>query len=173
MNNRSDTYTLKEKLIIANCWEGNERLAAKNIESRTPCKVLIPEEVKLESIKHRKSPSLKEVRKPLYPGYLFIALMGWDWQLLLEKKFVFKILYKMGQMRVPHLIERDLLQDFFVDVQEAKAIALKVGSRTQICSGPFEGMNGVVVCSDENRSVVEIGLMKWQITFPTAICKSG
>lgn len=109
---------------------------------------------------HRWKDRRKKVELPLFPGYIFVRLPLRDRLKVLQLRGVSHLVGFGGQ--IPNLPDREIeaLRAGLSKVPAAPHPYLKVGRRVRVRSGPFEGLEGILIGKDgDTRMVVSVDLI--------------
>jgi len=94
----------------------------------------------------------KKVNEPLLRGYIFIKVNEKERLQALEIDFVFRCVSERGiPAKIPQF-QIDNMRNFVMDNVEYSVVeGLVAGSRVRIKTGPFEGVEGILVDNGQNK----------------------
>jgi transcription antitermination factor NusG len=133
-----------------------EQLAHKSVDHFLPS---------YESIRKWKNGNFK-VRLPLFPGYLFVRIRLQDRLQVLQVPGVVQLVGSSGVPLALPQAEIEIIRDALTKgVQAHPHPYLKVGSQVRICSGPLEGLRGILLRKKGTlRVVVSVDLIMRSIS---------
>ncbi|MBT9164569.1 MAG: Transcription termination/antitermination protein NusG [candidate division WS2 bacterium] len=156
---------------ILHSYSGQENKVQNNILRRVKSSmmdervthVLVPKERKHEFIRGKRV----EVEKIIFPGYIFVEmeLDEESWAVVRHTPGVIGFVNLNGQ---PIPMTEEEMDRVFYRIEEGKVpkIALEVGQKIVIASGPFEGLNGIVevIYPDKDKVRLLLGIFGRDVT---------
>ena len=107
----------------------------------------------------------KKVTKPLLSSYVMVELEENQRNKVFACSGIVRYLFFLGKPAVVPAFEIDLMQDHLNGVyNDIKVTTLSVGDSHTITQGPFSGISGRVVQSDNNKIKLELASLGMRIT---------
>ena len=107
----------------------------------------------------------KKVTKPLLSSYVMLELEENQRNKVFACSGIVRYLFFLGKPAVVPAFEIDLMQDHLNGVyNDIKVTTLSVGDSHTITQGPFSGISGRVVQSDNNKIKLELASLGMRIT---------
>ena len=107
----------------------------------------------------------KKVIKPLISSYVMVQLEEKDRNIVFSCSGIVRYLFFLGKPAVVPAFEIDLMQDHLNGVyNDIKVTTLHVGDSHTITQGPFSGVLGRVVQSDNTKVKLELSSLGMSIT---------
>tara|TARA_X000000950_G_scaffold213806_1_gene257152 strand:- start:500 stop:973 length:474 start_codon:yes stop_codon:yes gene_type:complete len=107
----------------------------------------------------------KKVNKPLLSSYIMVQLEENQREKVFACSGIVRYLFFLGKPAVVQAFEIDLMQDHISGVYHyIKVTSLSVGDSHTINQGPFSGISGRVVQSDNTKVKLELASLGMSIT---------
>ena len=107
----------------------------------------------------------KKVSKPLLSSYVMVELEEKEREKVFSCTGIVRYLFFLGKPAVVPAFEIDLMQDHLSGVyNDIKITTLSVGDSHTIAEGPFSGVTGKVVQSDNTKVKLELASLGMSIT---------
>jgi len=107
----------------------------------------------------------KKVSKPLLSSYVMVQLEEKERNKVFSCSGIVRYLFFLGKPAVVPAFEIDLMQDHLSGVyNDIKITTLSVGDYHTIAEGPFSGISGRVVQSDNTKVKLELASLGMSIT---------
>lgn len=105
-----------------------------------------------------------ELERPLFPGYVFVRIVGNERVRVLEVPNVLSII---SRGRTPEPLPDDVIETLRANVHLREVEPhpfLTVGEQVSICAGPFAGLSGIVLRQKSSlRVVISLSLLMQSI----------
>ena len=107
----------------------------------------------------------KKVDKPLLSSYVMVELEEKERNKVFDCNGIVRYLFFLGKPAVVPAFEIDLMQDHLNGVyNDIKVTTLSVGDSHTIAEGPFSGVSGRVVETDNTKVKLELASLGMRIT---------
>ena len=107
----------------------------------------------------------KKVSKPLLSSYVMVHLEEKERKKVFASKGIVRYLFFLGKPAIVPAFEIDLMQDHLSGVyKDIKVTTFSVGDSHTITQGPFSGISGRVVQSDNSKVKLELVSLGMTIT---------
>ena len=107
----------------------------------------------------------KKVTKPLLSSYVMVELEEKERNKVFDCNGIVRYLFFLGKPAVVHALDITLMQDHLNGVyNDIKVTTLSVGDSHTITEGPFSGVSGKVVETDNTKVKLELPSLGMRIT---------
>lgn len=137
--------------------------------------IIVAEESEIEVDKNGKT---KEVKKNLFPGYLFVQMIMTDeaWYVVRNTPGVTGFIGSSGGGAKPFSVEQSEIDSILRRIGEksvATEVDFTVGDTVKVLSGPFTGMEGTIDSMNDDAQTASVLIILFGRETPTDIAYSS